>query len=348
MNNLCKYLVLCLLSGLVGCIPAGDSQAPVPPEPVTVRLLFTGDVMQHLPQINAARRGEDFDYSESFAAVKPRLWAADLAVVNLETTLTRSGRYSGYPMFRSPAALADALAAAGVDIATMANNHCCDGGAAGIRTTIGELERCGIRRTGVFRDSLDCAAHHPLRVESRGVKFAFLSYTYGTNGLPVPHGTLVNLIDTLAMASDLALVRSDSTDCVVVAMHWGNEYERRPNAVQRRLAGFLRRHGADLVIGHHPHVVQPCEADSTYAVLYSLGNFVSNQRRRYCDGGLVAEIDATRHPDGRMTYALRTVPVWVAMPGYRILPPEAADTLALPAAYRQFRDDTDALLGKVL
>jgi len=83
-------------------------------------------------------------------------------------------------------------------------------------------------------------------------------------------------------------------------------------------------------------------------VYYSLGNFVSNQRRRYCDGGLMAEIDVTRHPDGHMTYALRIVPVWVALPGYRILPPEAADTLLLPEAYRRFRTDTEALLEKAL
>ena len=343
MTALGKYL--CLVLGLTGCVPTGSSRVGAEAEkPVTVKLLFTGDVMQHLPQVAAARREAGFDYSETFAAVKPRFWAADLTVVNLETTLTRFDDYAGYPTFRSPAALADALAASGVDIATMANNHCCDGGAAGIRTTIEELERCGIRRTGVFADSLDRATHHPLRVECRGVRFAFLSYTYGTNGLPVPPGATVNTIDTVAMARDLAAAAADSIDCVVVSMHWGNEYERQPNAMQRRLADFLRRHGVDLVIGHHPHVVQPCEADSTGAVLYSLGNFVSNQRRRYCDGGLMAEVDATRHPDGRMTYALRIVPVWVAMPGYRILPPEAADTLPLPAAYRQFRSDTEALL----
>lgn len=304
--------------------------------------------MQHLPQVEAARREAGFDYGDTFAAVRPRFEAADLTVVNLETTLTHSDRYTGYPMFRSPTALAQALADAGVDIATMANNHCCDGGAAGIRTTVEALDRCGICHTGVFIDSLDRTLNHPLRVENRGVRFAFLSYTYGTNGLRVPHGTIVNPIDTLAMAADLAAARSDSVDCVAVAMHWGNEYERRPNAVQRRLADFLRRHGADLVIGHHPHVVQPYEADSSHVVLYSLGNFVSNQRRRYCDGGLMAEVDATRHPDGHMTYALRIVPVWVAMPGYRILPPEAADTMVLPAAYRQFREDTEALLEKAL
>ena len=157
--------------------------------------------MQHLPQVEAARRENGFDYSECFAAVLPRFRAADLTVVNLETTLTHSDRYTGYPMFRSPVALAEALAQAGVDIATMANNHCCDGGAGGIRTTIEVLDRCGICHTGVFADSLDRKLNHPLRIERHGVRFAFLSYTYGTNGLRVPRGTIVNPIDTTAWRS---------------------------------------------------------------------------------------------------------------------------------------------------
>ena len=200
---------------------------------------------------------------------------ADLVVVNLETTLTRTDRYTGYPCFRSPVALADALRDAGVDVAVLANNHCCDGGAAGVRTTVAELGRCGILHTGVFTDSLDRAANNPLWVERYGVRFALLNYTYGTNGIPVPAGVEVNLIDTARMAADLAAARRGAPDCVAVCIHWGNEYERRENAVQRHLAQFLRRHGADLVVGSHPHVVQPFDADSSHVVLYSLVTFVS-------------------------------------------------------------------------
>lgn len=332
------------------CVPAGRAgvERPLPrPEPVCVRLLFAGDVMQHMPQVEAARSEGGFDYGGVFGYLRDRFRAADLVVVNLETTLTRSGRYTGYPCFRSPTALADALRDAGVDVAVLANNHCCDGGAAGVRTTVAELQRCGIRHTGAFADSLDCAANHPLWLERYGVRFALLNYTYGTNGIPVPQGVEVNLIDTVRMAADLAVVRDGSPDCVVVCIHWGNEYERRENAAQRHLARFLRRHGADLIVGSHPHVVQPYEADSSHVVLYSLGNFVSNQRRRYCDGGLLAGIEAVRHPDGRMSYTLDPVPVWVAMPGYRIVPPEVADTMALPAAYSVFREDVAGMLERV-
>ena len=113
-------------------------------------------------------------------------------------------------------------------------------------------------------------------------------------------------------------------------------------------AAFLRRHGTDVVVGSHPHVIQPWVADSSHVVLYSLGNLVSGQRRRYTDGGLVATVEAVRHPEGRMTYRLETTPVWVSVPGYRILTPEAADTMTLPAAYGIFRADLDALPGNGL
>ncbi|WP_366143801.1 CapA family protein [uncultured Alistipes sp.] len=341
-----RTALFALLLAAAGCTSTPPPPPPAPePQPVRVRLLFAGDVMQHMPQVRAAQLDTTFDYTEVFAAVRPRFEAADLAVVNLETTLTRSGRYTGYPLFRSPVELADALREAGVDVALTANNHCCDGGAEGIRTTARELDRCGILRTGSFVDSLDRAGRHPLLVERRGVRFALLCYTYGTNGMPVPRGMEVNLLDTLRMAGDLAAAQRAGADCIVACVHWGNEYERRENASQRALAAFLRRHGADLVVGSHPHVVQPAEADSTHVTLYSLGNFVSNQRKRYTDGGIMAAIEATKHPDGRMTYRLECIPVWVALPGYRILPPEAIDSAALPAAYRIFRADLEQLPG---
>ena len=169
----------------------------------------------------------------------------------------------------------------------------------------------------------------------------------------MPTGTTVNRIAPTVIARDLAAVDRGSVDCVIAFVHWGNEYERRPDSEQRMLAGFLRRHGADLVVGSHPHVVQPFEQDSTGAVFYSLGNFVSNQRRRYCDGGLLAEVEVVKRVAAgvpTMHYAAQAVPVWVALPDYRILPPEVADTLAMPpharAAYDRFMQDTRRLLDE--
>ena len=326
------------------------------------RLLFAGDVMAHMPQVAAARRNGRYgryDFSRQFEYVKPLFAAADRVIVNLETTLSPEGPYAGYPAFRTPDELAYALRDAGVDMAVLANNHCCDRGIRGIRSTLAALDDVGIRHTGAFIDTLRHGADHPLRFEAGGIRFALFSYTYGTNGLPVPAGATVNRIDTVMMARDLAAVDRAETDCIVVCMHWGTEYERRPNHGQRMLADFLRRYGADLIVGSHPHVIQPCEYDSTHAVFYSLGNFVSNQRRRYCDGGLLAGVEVIKRigrsgdPQRRpvsVRYAVQTTPVWVALPDYRILPPEVGDTIALSpvgrAAYERFMADTRELLRK--
>lgn len=318
------------------------------------RLLFAGDVMAHLPQLTAARRSDGtHDFFGQFRLVKPRFDAADLVVVNLETTLSAAAPHTGYPCFRTPSSLARALRRAGVDVAVTANNHCCDGGARGIGATLAALDDAGLRHTGTFVDSLRHGADHPLRLAANGIRFALFNYTYGTNGLPVPAGTTVNRIDTTVIARDLAAVDRGAVDCVIAFVHWGNEYERRPDSEQRMLAGFLRRHGADLVVGSHPHVVQPFEQDSTGAVFYSLGNSVSNQRRRYCDGGLLAEVEVVKRVAAgvpTMHYAAQVVPVWVALPDYRILPPEVADTLAMPpharAAYDRFMQDTRRLLDE--
>ena len=200
-----RHILPWLVLAAACCVPAQRAGVERPvsePAPVRVRLLFAGDVMQHFPQVTAARCGDGFDYRGVFAYLRRRFHAADLVVVNLETTLTRTDRYTGYPCFRSPVALADALRDAGVDVAVLANNHCCDGGAAGVRTTVAELGRCGILHTGVFTDSLDRAANNPLWVERYGVRFALLNYTYGTNGIPVPAGVEVNLIDTADIYSN--------------------------------------------------------------------------------------------------------------------------------------------------
>lgn len=350
------HILAAVTFAAVCCMPAGGPPPDVPPvlrgwsgpgrvpPAQRVRLFFGGDVMQHLPQVNAARRGEGFDYEPVFRTLAPRMHAADLAIVNLETTLTRRGRYTGYPLFRSPVALADALRAAGVDVAVLANNHCCDGGAEGIRTTVEELDRCGIKHTGAFADSTDYKRNNPLYLKYCGMRMALVNYTYGTNGMPVPEGMIVNRIDTVRMAADLAAARNAGVDFIIACVHWGDEYQRHENATQRTLAAFLRRHGADVVVGSHPHVIQPWTSDSAHVVLYSLGNLVSAQQRHYTDGGLVAAVEAVRHPEGRMSYTLETAPVWVSVPGYRIVTPEAADTMSLPAAYDLFRKDLDALM----
>lgn len=331
--------------------PQTPTTRPSPPEQ-RVRLLFAGDAMCHSPQISAARQPDgSLDFRGSFAAMKPYFDRADISVVNLETTLSPDARYSGYPAFASPAEYAEALAWVGADVALLANNHCCDRRAGGLHSTIATLDRLGVAHTGAFADADDYERNRVLRLERNGVRLALLNYTYGTNGIPVPQGCVVNLIDTVRMASDLERA-AEGADCVIACMHWGEEYSRRPSREQRQLARFLHRHGADVVVGSHPHVVQPATADGESVTIYSLGNFVSNQRKRYCDGGIVAEVEVVKSSSGECRYALRVTPVWVAMPGYRILPPEVARLnvvgVAERAEYEQFMHDTEWLFVRGL
>lgn len=316
----------------------------------TIRLVFGGDLMQHMPQVDAARTADGtYDYSESFAYVAPMFRDADIAILNLETTLTTSGYYTGYPCFASPTAVADEIADMGIDLALLANNHCCDRNAKGIDTTIEELDKRAIRHIGVYKDSLDRAQNNIAYLTARDLRFAVVNYTYGTNGIPVPKGRHVNLIDTIAIKSDLATICRDSIDMVIACMHWGNEYERKQNREQIRLRDMLRREGVDIIIGSHPHVVQPFEVDSTHVTFYSLGNLVSNQQRRHCDGGLIAEIEVIRCDTINGVQLRATAhPVWVLCPGYRILPRHIGDTLTMTndarRRYEEFMADTEELL----
>ena len=335
--------------------PASEPLETIPPQPTiqsdTVRLVFGGDLMQHLPQVEAAQCADgSFDYSRSFEYITPLFRSADAAILNLETTLTTSKRYSGYPSFASPTDLADAMVDMGVDIALLANNHCCDRGSQGIETTIEQLKRRGIAHTGAFADSEERASHSPLYFERRGIRFALINYTYSTNGIPTPKGRHVNRIDTTAIKHELRTIDKDSVDCIIACMHWGIEYERRPNRTQLQLENLLKREGVDIIIGSHPHVIQPFMADSVTTTFYSLGNLVSNQRKRYTDGGLIAEIEVVRC-DTIEGIRLKATPhpVWVLCPDYRILSREVADTMAMTAQARQacntFFSDSDKLLG---
>lgn len=316
--------------------------------------------MQHLPQLHAARQADSltYDFSPSFRYVAPYFRYSDLAIVNLETTLAYEGPFTGYPAFRTPHSLAEAMFDIGIDVAALANNHCCDKGLRGIRSTAAILDSIHIARVGVYPDSLDYQARNILYLERRDIRFAIINYTYGTNGIPVPRSAVVNLIDTLAIARDIKQIDRTEVDCIIAVLHWGNEYELNPSAEQRRLAAFMRRCGVDVIFGSHPHVVQRAECDSSGVVVYSLGNFVSNQRTAPRDGGLVAtlDIEITDSLDslGRSTarsvdYDLHLTPVWVHLPDYAILPPEVGDTLQMSAdsrfRYNRFMSDTRRRLG---
>ena len=313
-------------------------------------LLIAGDLMVHTPQLTAARTSEGYDFSPSFTYLKPLIEEVDLAVVNLETTLAAKGAYTGYPLFRSPAAMADAMREAGFDVALLANNHCMDYGARGARETIEALDRVGLKHTGVFRSARERNARPYLYLQINGISIALLNYTYGTNGMPVVKPAVVNRLDTVRTKEDIRRAKEWMPDCLAVALHWGVEYERKPNRDQRRMAEFLRREGVQLIIGSHPHVVQPIERDSLGGlIVYSLGNLLSNQHKRYTDGGLMVRVELEKKGDNPLQMSYQPIPVWVDRARqYRLLTREAADTLTSNPAARTFFVDTETLLEKGL
>ena len=281
----------------------------------TLRLVFAGDIMTHGPQIKAADQGRGtYDFTPSFELVRPMIERADLALANLETTFGGTP-YRGYPMFSSPSSLGSALKEAGFDVLTTANNHSCDRGRYGVVNTIDVLDSLGIRTTGSYRTKAERSQRTPLIVDIRGVKIAILAYTYGTNGLPIPQPALVDTIDLEQISDDLHRADSLGADYKIVQIHWGNEYEKHPNKRQRELAAVLARQGVGAVIGSHPHVVQDSEwieeegAKMKTFVIYSLGNFISNQTSPAATrGGMLLSLELIRE---------RSTGKWTTRPSYQ-------------------------------
>ena len=270
-------------------------------------LLFAGDVMGHDSQIASAfdATTKSFDYTSCFAEIKPYVEAADIAIANLEVTL--AGRpYTGYPQFSSPDALALTLKDAGFDALVTANNHCVDRGKPGLERTIAMLDSFNIPHTGTFIDTVSRMNDSPLVLEKNGFKIALLNYTYGTNGIPVPKGSIVNLLDTALMRKDILKAKELRPDIIIVFTHWGLEYMSLPGKKEKNLTELCFQLGVNLVIGAHPHVIQPMEwrKESNQFIAYSLGNFVSGQRKRYTDGGAMAYIELEKiqfKPDSATT-----------------------------------------------
>ena len=270
----------------------------------TLTLLFIGDIMCHDAQIKAAWDTVTgrYDFREVFAEVAPLFQQADVAVANLETTLA-GPPYQGYPRFSSPDELAAACKAAGIGTLVTANNHACDKGRKGIVRTANVLDLLDIRHTGTFRDTTDRKANNLLVIRKGDLRTGLLNYTYGTNGLPAPSPTKVNRIDTALMGRDIEEARRDSLDKLIVFLHWGEQYQQHPNGRQQAIARYLFSRGVDMIIGSHPHVVQKMEyfpADSfrkERLVVWSLGNFLSNQRKHPRDGGVMVQVTLVKDHD---------------------------------------------------
>lgn len=267
-----------------------------------VTLLFVGDAMMHQSQIDQARDGSGFDFSRYFSAIREEIGRADLAVVNLEVPLA-GAPYSGYPVFSSPDAFAVALKDAGFNVFLLANNHCLDKTTRGLKRTLAVMDTLGIRYAGAYTGPQARALNYPLLLSRNGFRIAMLNYTYGTNGFTVQPPYIVNYIDKKQMAADIEEAKRMKPDIIVANIHWGEEYKLLPSSGQKELAGWLFDQGVEIIIGNHPHVVQPMEmrrdvtGRPTGLVVYSLGNFVSNMSIPYTAGGGLVRVRIVRDPD---------------------------------------------------
>ena len=281
-----------------------------------LKLVFTGDIMGHDTQIASALNtgDEGYDYKPCFQYLRPYLQDADLVVGNLEVTLA-GPPYKGYPAFSSPDELADALRWAGFDILVNANNHALDRGQKGLQRTIEQLDQWDLVQTGTCPDPDRRQVHYPLVVEKKGIRIALLNYTYGTNGIKETPPAIVNRIDKVQIQSDLEKAATAEPDFILVCVHWGSEYQLNENSQQRDLARFMFRHGADAIIGSHPHVVQPIRGTGKGdLVAFSMGNLISNQRNRYRDGGILFELELVKGSRGSEIESYAYLPVWVWKP----------------------------------
>ncbi|MDR3246199.1 MAG: CapA family protein [Prevotellaceae bacterium] len=284
-----------------------------------ITLIFAGDVMQHSTQFTGARRADGvYDFGPCFRLVKDEIQSADLAVANLEVPL--GGKpYSGYPAFSAPDEIAMDLKNTGFDVLVTANNHSCDRGANGVGRTINILDSFGITHTGMFHNKKERAEKYPVILTVKNFKIAILNCTYGTNGMSA-NPLLVNRIDSAQIIEDIKAAKISAPDIIIMYIHWGDEYARYPNDEQKRLTDMFFRNGVNLVIGAHPHVIQPMEKRYSSngrcdkLVAYSLGNFVSNQPWANTNGGALLKVSLVKDEiSTRISWAGYNL-IWVYKP----------------------------------
>lgn len=265
-----------------------DTPSPTPTsEPRAFTLVATGDVLLHERLWNQARddAGPDgeLNFAPQLANIKPVVEGAGLAVCHMETPLADSiDSAEGYPMFSGPPQIVPALVETGYDACTTASNHTFDQGADGIARTLDQLDTAGIAHTGSAREEAeDVPVVVPVESPNGPVNVGLVSYTFGFNGIPYPDGETwrSNEIDEAAILDDAAAARQAGAEFVVVAIHWGTEYDQEPNDQQLDLAPrLIASPDIDLLLGHHAHVVQPLEAVDGEWIVYGMGNLMAAHR----------------------------------------------------------------------
>ncbi len=312
-----------------------------------IKFAVAGDIMVHSTQLEKAynKQCNCWDFNPSFAKVKKYINNADIGIANLETTLPEDPKnFSGYPQFGTPDSILDSLKNAGFSILTTSNNHCLDKGKETLKRTILEINKRGMQSTGTFISLEDKINKRFITLEKNGIKIAFLSYTYSTNGIPIPKGVIVNLINREEIANDIQFAKNSKVDSIIVYYHFGKEYERFPDKSQRDLVEFTFNEGVDVVLGGHPHVLQPYELKTIKdkygitkkrLVIFSLGNFISCQSWRYSNGGIIFYYSITKKNKETIVGEIEFEPVYV----HRDINPKKYEFHLLPV--RDYLDSTD-------
>ena len=282
-------------------LTGGGSNQEVQSEPAhqeTVTLVATGDILMHNTQIWSGEQPDGTYKFDFFGSVQGLIRAGDYASTDFEAALAgpETG-YTGYPLFNSPDAMATALHDAGYNLVVTANNHVLDRGVNGALRTVSVLRQAGLDTTGSFRNEKERKSW--LIKDIRGIKLGYLAYTYGTNGIPVPgsYPFLVNTLDEQRVLNDIECLRPQ-VDILILVAHWGEEYRVQPTGEQKRLAKEFLTAGADIILGSHPHVLEPMEVmhigDRDKFVIYSMGNFIGDQIGTERNSGIVLNIQFTK------------------------------------------------------
>ena len=312
------YALLTKISGddvVETSAPLAESDIPETPviEDKHISMSVIGDIMCHNSQYTDAyvASSDTYDFSYVFEDIKQYIEPADIAIGNIETTFAGKERgYSNYPTFNSPEQLATNLKDLGIDVLCTANNHSLDKGYSGLTSTLKFLDDAGISHMGTY-DSAE-SQNEILIKDVNGIKIAFLAYTYGTNGIPVPKNNpyCINLIDKDLILKHLELAKEREPDLICVNMHWGLEYKTKQNSEQEELADFLFTNGVDIILGSHPHVLQPMEKKTITLedgstkdcfVIYSLGNFISGQNQDNTRNSVILNIECTKSGETNKT-----------------------------------------------
>ena len=324
-----------------------DSSSAVSSEAVPetyATVISTGDIMVHSTQLTGAKTSSgEYDFSAFFKETEPYFKAADLAVANLEVTFggTESGQYSGYPVFNTPDSLADTIKSSGLNFLITANNHAYDTGLYGLKRTAQVLKQRGIEFIGT-RETTDDPIYAVKEIN--GIKIGFANFTYETSGKTAGrkylNGAIIaeeanDLINSFSYdridefyatsANMISEMKSGGADYIVFYMHWGNEYKLSPDTWQKTIAQKLSNLGVNMIIGSHPHVIEPVElirsedGESTTVCIYSMGNCVSNQRQEIMDScptghtedGVLFSFTLKKDKNGVTLNSLDLIPTWV-------------------------------------